>query len=335
MKFRLSRVATALIPAFILALSGCGEHLVRTVEIAKLYAPELGVNPANVYYDFEPSTAIDGDWSGIEGDASDHKVWVIGPNARYHFRISPVPDIYSICVGYGAFYQDSIASRNIDVSLELNGQALVTWRGNGGRRPGSNNWCTTLDSGAFSSGDNVLAIHPNSFISPKEIGMSEDDRKLSIMVDYISVFPAKFGTMTVPSVSKVNAGTVLQQSKMNADALRLASGGSVALPLAVPPSATLELGLPSQFLDKGGILSISFKPASGPVTWRQSITTALPPVRSLYTVNFYRVDLGPLERTAGSMIFSYEPTRANSPDYALIVDPVILTPSHPASTAAK
>ena len=91
----------------------------------------------------------------------------------------------------------------------------------------------------------------------------------------------------------------------------------------------LELGLPAYFIEKGGILSVSFKPDNGPITWKQIINPGIPPVRSLYQVNFYRIDLSPIERTVGSLILSYEPSRMGSPDYALMVDPVILTPVHP------
>ncbi len=302
---------------------------VRQIALVDLYDPKLGVMPGSAYYDFEPASAMQGDWSSPEGTAADHTTWIVGPDARYHFKISPLPELYRVCVRAGPFYVDALRGIPQGQSFELNGEFIGKWQQTE-RRPGFFNWCTDVDSTQLKNGDNLLTLKTRHFVSPQELGLSVDTRKLGVMVDWISIFPSKFGQMTVPTVSVVKAGETLGEPKLQAMALRLASGGEVMLPVAVPPSAVLELGLPAAFIEKGGILGVTFKPADGPIQWKQLVNPGIPPVRSLYQVNFYRIDLSPIERTAGSLILSYEPSRAGSPDYALLVDPVILTPVHPA-----
>ena len=306
----------------------------RQIALVDLYDPKLGVMPASVYYDFEPAGDLQGDWSSPEGTPSDHLTWIVGPDARYRFKISPLPELYWVCVRTNPFYVDALRTVPQGQSFELNGEFIGKWLQTE-RRPGFFDWCTDVDSTQLKNGDNLLVIKTRHFASPKELGVSGDTRKLGVMVDWISVFPSKFGKMTVPAISVVSAGEALQEPKLLARALRLASGGEVMLPVAVPPAAMLELGLPANFIEKGGVLSVSFKPADGPVKWKQIINPGVPPVRSLYQVNFYRIDLSPVERTAGSLIFSYEPGRMGSPDFALMVDPVILTPVHPVERGKK
>jgi hypothetical protein len=300
----------------------------RQIALPDLYDPKLGIVPASVYYDFNPTSVLQGDWGPPEGTETDHTAWIVGPNAAYHFKIAPLSELYRVCVRAGPFYVDGLRTTPQGQSFELNGEFIGKWQQTE-RRPGFFNWCTDVDSTQLKNGDNVLAIKTLHFASPKALGLSGDDRKLGVLVDWISVFPSNFGQMTVPAVSVVQAGEVLSEPKLIAKALRLASGGAATLPVAIPPSAMLELGLPAVFIEKGGILSVSFKPDSGPVKWKQIINPSIPPVRSLFQVNFYRIDLSPVERTTGSLILSYEPSRMGSPDYALLVDPVILTPVHP------
>ncbi len=320
----LSALAAA---ASFLAASGCGGRLEVATVLTDLYDPAMGVNPGAWYYDFDPPSAMSGTgWGDVESDGVERKSWVVAPDARVSFKLTPVEEIYSVCVGYAAFFVPQLRAVDQDVAVELNGQPLVTFRTHGARKPGYLDWCTSAPASAFKSGDNTLVLRPSSFTSPQSFGLSEDGRPLSIMVDYFSVFPARLGKLTTPLAARIAAGPALGQPRLNAEALQLGSGGVVRLPLAVPPGGLLELGLPAGFVERGGVLQLEFAPKDQPVIWKETVSPASRPVRSLYGVNFYRISLSAIERTAGALTLRYAPDHANQPTSALIVSPLILKP---------
>lgn len=316
-----------LVPLLLLTWLGCGERLEVATVVTDLYDPAMGVNPGAWYYDFNPAEAMRGaGWSGLEGTEENHQVWITQPDARVEFALTPVDPIYSICAGYQPLYAEPLRGVDQNVAVLVNGSEVVTFRTHGIRKPGFLDWCTTIPASILKNGANEIALRPSSFVTPASVGMGGDGRTLSIQVDYLSVFPARFGKLTKPLAARVAAGAALNQPKLSAEALELGSGGIVALPIAVPPGGLLEFGLPSEFVERGGVLELDFAPRDKEILWKERVSPATRPVRSLYSVNYYRVSLSAIERSAGTLRLSYAPDHVGQPDSALIVAPLILKP---------